>query len=79
MKTISISEFKATCLALLENVRLTGEPLLITKRGKPIAQVVPPPRSSKAPSGFGSMKGRMRILGDIVGPISSEEEWNAGR
>lgn len=79
MRTISISEFKATCLSLLEAVRTTGEPILVTKRGKPIAQVVPPPREREPRSTFGAMKGRGRILGDIVGPTSSEEEWNAGR
>ncbi len=79
MRTITISKFKATCLALLEEVSRTGEPLLVTKRGTPIAQVVPPPPERTPKSTFGAMKGRARIIGDIVGPISSEEEWNAGR
>ena len=43
MHTISISKFKATCLAVLERVRKTGESLLITKHGVPIAQVLPAP------------------------------------
>jgi prevent-host-death family protein len=43
MHTMSISKFKATCLAVLERVRKTGEPLLITKHGVPIAQVLPAP------------------------------------
>jgi len=42
METVAISEFKATCLALLERVKNTREPILITKKGKPIAQVLPP-------------------------------------
>ena len=42
-QTVSISEFKAKCLALVDMVKKTGQPLLITKRGEPIAQVVPPP------------------------------------
>jgi prevent-host-death family protein len=76
METISISKFKATCLALLERVRQTGEPIVITKRGVPIAQVVPPPPSADKPRVlFGAMKGRMEILGDIVGPTSSIDEW----
>jgi prevent-host-death family protein len=76
METISISKFKATCLALLERVRQTGEPIVITKRGVPIAQVVPPPPSAdKPPVLFGAMKGRMEIRGDIVGPTSSIDEW----
>jgi prevent-host-death family protein len=78
METISISKFKATCLALLERVRQTGEPVLVTKRGVPIAQVLPPPGRAKATrTTYGAMKGRAHILGDIVGPISSEEEWEA--
>ena len=78
METISISKFKATCLALLEHVRQTGEPILVTKRGVPIAQVLPPPGREKAKATtYGAMKGRARILGDIAGPISSEEEWEA--
>jgi prevent-host-death family protein len=79
METISISKFKATCLALLERVRQTGEPILVTKRGVPIAQIDPPPSEQKRKITYGAMKGRIKILGDIVGPISSEEEWDAGR
>jgi prevent-host-death family protein len=79
MESMPISEFKATCLAVLERVRTTGQPLLVTRRGKPVAQILPPPPEKKAGSGFGSMKGTARILGDIVGPISSEEEWDAAK
>jgi len=79
MQVVSISKFKATCLALLERVRQTGEPVLITKRGVPIAQVVPPPPEPKRKSTYGAMKGTGRILGDIVGPISSLDEWEAAR
>ena len=80
METISISKFKATCLALLERVRQTGEPILVTKRGVPIAQIDPPPSDGNAKRRTaGAMKGRGRILGDIVGPSSSIEEWKAAR
>jgi prevent-host-death family protein len=75
METISISKFKATCLALLEQVKQTGEPIVVTKRGVPIAQVVPAPaRETRKPT-FGAMKGRAEILGDIVGPTSSVDDW----
>src|SRR4029453_19370183 len=58
MQTMSISKFKATCLAALERVRKTGEPLLITKRGVPMAQVLPaPPPAPHAESAFGCMAG----------------------
>lgn len=74
METIAISKFKATCLKLLERVKNTGEPLLITKKGSPIALVTPPPRLPKKRSAFGSMKGSIRITGDIVSPLP-EEDW----
>lgn len=75
METISISKFKATCLELLERVRQTGEPLLVTKRGKPIAEVIPPPMPETAGSWLGSMKNSGKIIGDIVSPASEESDW----
>jgi prevent-host-death family protein len=75
METIAISKFKATCLSLLERVKKTGQPVLVTKRGEPIAQVVPPP-PPEPPEGrtFGCMAGTVEILGDIVEPLG-EEDW----
>lgn len=77
MKTIAISKFKATCLAVLEQVRATGEPLLVTRRGEPVAQIVPPPPAEERSTGFGAMKGTGRIVGDIVQPVGSVEDWEA--
>jgi prevent-host-death family protein len=62
---INAAEFKAKCLKLLDQVAATHEPLVITKRGKPVARLVPvetEPRTSL----FGYMKGTAQILGDIV-------------
>jgi len=75
MKEIAISEFKAKCLGLLEEVRKTRKPIRITRFGKPVAEVVPP--SPPKPTGrrLGSMAGIGRILGDIVGSISPDSEW----
>jgi len=75
MKEIAISEFKAKCLGLLEEVRKTRKPIRITRFGKPVAEVVPP--SPPKPTGrrLGSMAGSGRILGDIVGSISPYSEW----
>jgi antitoxin (DNA-binding transcriptional repressor) of toxin-antitoxin stability system len=78
MKTMAISKFKARCLAELERVRTTREPLLVTRFGKPVAQIQPPPEDKRA-SWIGSMKGTFEILGDIVGSISPESDWEAAR
>jgi len=80
MESMAISKFKATCLAVLERVRQTGQPLLITKRGKPVALVNPPPPDvvGPRPSSRGSMKGTFQILGDLIEPAMSVEEWEAG-
>ena len=75
---VSISEFKARCLALLDRVKRTGRPLLVTRRGEPIAEVVPPSRS-QTDEWLGSARGTARIVGDIVGPVSDPDEWEALR
>lgn len=74
METIAISQFKATCLSLLERVRATGEPIVVTRRGVPVAQVVPPPAPEPTKeSAFGCMRGRSKVLGDIVGPVAADD------
>ena len=78
MKTLSSSEFKAKCLAILDEVARTGEPVTITKRGKPVAQLVPPvPRSEGHPQE--QIIGTVRILGDIIEPPLPAEVWEAER
>ncbi|HSL83779.1 MAG TPA: type II toxin-antitoxin system Phd/YefM family antitoxin [Thermoanaerobaculia bacterium] len=75
MEAVAISKFKATCLSLLDRVKKTGQPILITKRGEPIAQVVPPPPPEPPKkSAFGCMAGTVEILGDIVEPLG-EGDW----
>ena len=71
---VAISEFKATCLKLLEQVKRTGHPVLVTRRGEPIAMVVPPPPQ---PSWLGMGAGSARITGDLVSPVVAEGEWEA--
>ena len=65
---MAISKFKATCLVALERVRITGEPLVLTKYGKPIAEIIPPrvPQDNRDRL-FGLMQGKGRILGDTEG------------
>jgi prevent-host-death family protein len=70
---IGAGEFKAKCLALLDEVQRQRKEVVITKRGKPVAKLVPV--SQNPPSFIGSMKGTMEILGDIVSPI--DVKWEA--
>jgi prevent-host-death family protein len=78
MKEIAISEFKAKCLALLDQVEKTKKPIRVTRRGKVVAEVYPP---SPVPTAdwIGSMKGEIDVLGDIVGPASDESDWEVLR
>jgi prevent-host-death family protein len=72
-RVIKASEFKAKCLGLLDEVERTGDRLVITKKGKPIADVVPH-RPAKR-NFIGLFKGRGEIVGDIISPI--DVEWEA--
>lgn len=71
---ISAAEFKAKCLKLIDEVAATHEPLIITKRGKPLAKLVPIEDETLQPM-FGYMKGTVTITGDIVAPI--DVDWSA--
>jgi prevent-host-death family protein len=74
-RTIKASEFKAKCLQLMDEVNETGEIITITKNGRPVAQLLPPPHRRRSP--FGLHQGKGRILGDIEGPTG--EEWEVER
>lgn len=78
METISAANFKATCLALLDRVQKTGKPIRVTKRGKPVAELVPvsPPGKRRI---MGCMAGTAKIVGDIVSPAAPESDWNVLR
>jgi prevent-host-death family protein len=71
--SISAAEFKAKCLDLMDSVSETGASIVVTKRGRPVAMLAPvrPSRNSLR----GIMKGRIRVLGDIVSPI--DVVWDA--
>jgi prevent-host-death family protein len=78
MRTMAAGEFKAKCLAVIDEVNSTGHPVLITKRGKPVARVMPSeeqPQSEEPDSIFGFMRGMGTITGDIVSSEFTEEEW----
>jgi antitoxin (DNA-binding transcriptional repressor) of toxin-antitoxin stability system len=78
MREIAISKFKATCLAVLEDVRRTGVPVLVTRFGQPMAEVTPP-RQAKSASWLGCMKDTLEVSGDISGPIGAFRHWTANR
>jgi len=77
MKEISAAVFKAKCLSLMDDVNSSREPLVITKRGKPVAKLVP---LDAAPDDFiGRLKGVFEIVGDIESPIDPSEAWESER
>jgi prevent-host-death family protein len=70
--TVPAGEFKARCLQLLDEVAATGHALTITKRGRPVARLVPMPPEAGL---FGALAGSVKVQGDIVGPVG--ERWEA--
>ena len=70
MQTIQASKFKAKCLALMDQVARTGETIVVTKNGKPVAELRPH-RGPRAKSLSGLHKGRIKIRGHIVSPIGT--------
>jgi prevent-host-death family protein len=75
MEEIAISKFKATCLEVLERVRKTRKPILVTRFGEPVAEVIPPSAGKQKTGWLGSMAGTARIKGDIVSPASDAVDW----
>jgi len=73
--TISAAEFKAKCLDLMDSVSETGAPIVVTKRGRPVAMLAPVRPSRNALRGI--LKGRVRILDEIVSPI--DVVWDAAK
>ena len=76
MKEMPAGEFKARCLAVMDQVRESGEPVLITKHGKPVAKLVPAQKNGD--DIFGYMAGKVKIVGDIVGPVTPPTDWETG-
>jgi prevent-host-death family protein len=72
-KIIKASEFKAKCLALMDEVERTGQGVVITKNGKPVAELVPHRKRKKNARGI--LKDSLFITGDIISPI--DVEWDA--
>lgn len=72
MKKIAAGEFKARCLTLMDDVQATRQPILITKRGKPVAKLVPV-SNGKKDDWIGRLDGVFKVVGDIESPIDGWE------
>ncbi len=73
MKTMPAGKFKVHCLAVMDEVQSRREAVIITKRGKPVAKLVP--IENEKDDIFGFFKGKIEIEGDVVSPAFSPEEW----
>jgi prevent-host-death family protein len=75
MKKMAAGAFKVHCLKVMDEVQSKREAVLITKRGKPVAKLVPVEKEKDDIFGFMKGKGQIEIKGDIVSPILTPEEW----
>ena len=77
MRTIPAARFKAGCLKIMDDVKARREPVLITKKGKPVARLVP----VDEPAGdvFGCLAGELEISGDILSPVMTPSAWKGSR
>ncbi len=73
MKKMAAGAFKANCLAVMDEVQAKREIVIITKRGKPVAKLVPV--DAQTDDLFDSFRGKVTIVGDIVSPALTLEEW----
>lgn len=74
LRTVPAGEFKQHCLALMDQVAISGEEMVVTKYGKPVCRIAPL-TNAHPKKRFGKMKGTVVIHGDITLPIDSQ--WNA--
>ncbi|MGH7388149.1 MAG: type II toxin-antitoxin system Phd/YefM family antitoxin [Candidatus Rokuibacteriota bacterium] len=74
MKTMPAGEFKARCLRVMEEVRKYRAPVVITKKGRAVAKLVPP--DAPATDVFGCMAGTARIVGDVEAPVVAAAAWD---
>jgi len=73
MKQMPAGKFKAQCLAVMDKVANSGEPIVITKHGKPVVKLVP--AAKNVDDIFDYMAGKAKVVGDIVGPVTPAEDW----
>jgi prevent-host-death family protein len=77
MKTVAAGEFKAQCLKIMDRVNLTREPVIITKKGRPVAKLVP--ADAQARDFLGCLAGIVEVVGDIESPVEPPEAWEVLR
>ena len=75
MKTMPAGVFKARCLRVMEEVKKYRVPVVITKKGRPVAKLVPP--DTPAGDVFGCMVGTAKIVGDVEAPILAASAWTS--
>jgi prevent-host-death family protein len=74
LRRIPVGQFKTHCFELLDDVCRSGETLIVTKHGRPVARVLPPETVSRE-----SMRGTVKTLGDIVAPLEDGSDWDPER
>ena len=77
MKTMPAGQFKARCLRVMEEVKKYRTPVVITKKGRPVAKLVP--ADTPAADVFGCMAGTAKIVGDVEAPVLGAKAWDAVR
>ena len=78
MKTMPAGEFKAKCLRVMEEVRKYRTPVVITKKGRPVAKLVPPDEPKRTV--FGCMADKIKIVGDVESPVLPPiQKWDMYR
>jgi len=75
VRTMPAGDFKARCLQVMEEVRKGRREVIITKRGVPVAKLVPV--ETTEPDIFDCMAGTVRMVGDVVAPAASADDWDA--
>jgi len=73
MKKMAAGSFKTNCLAVMDEVRAKRETVVITKRGKPVAKLVPV--TAETDEIYNFLAGKGTFAGDVVSPAISSEEW----
>lgn len=78
-KSVGAAEFKAKCLNLIDEMGENGEPIVVTKRGRPVALVSPVRDDTEHKSIIGALKGSVSRYDDPFAPALDADEWGAGR